>query len=225
MPERDLKLNSLSRFSKQSTRLVLEDYSSCEVPAGCGGVVLRWRNPDEPIPMVLSISSWNGKRNKIALDGEDISSSAKIPVMYGTHVLTTTITDFDPEYALLLLVGTFHEDYVRVLHLQGDTNLLSLPDGTWKYSLDPPQNENWQQPDFDDSGWNVMVEKPFGPLPNNWGGTISQWTKRQTDKGAKGLGIVTAEANHALVGEQNTLPIVSIRKRFTIGKNDMEGQP
>ena len=42
MDERELRLNSI-RFDKQSPRLTLEEHSHCEVPAGCGGVVLRWR--------------------------------------------------------------------------------------------------------------------------------------------------------------------------------------
>ncbi len=33
----DLNLNSLSRFSKKSSTMILEVYSHCEVPAGCGG--------------------------------------------------------------------------------------------------------------------------------------------------------------------------------------------
>jgi hypothetical protein len=54
MPDHKLKLNGLSRYTKQSPRLVLEEYSHCEVPAGYGGVVLRWRNPDQPLPMLVS---------------------------------------------------------------------------------------------------------------------------------------------------------------------------
>ena len=33
-----LRLNTLNRFRKHSPRLLLEEYSHCEVPAGCGGV-------------------------------------------------------------------------------------------------------------------------------------------------------------------------------------------
>jgi hypothetical protein len=41
------RLNSLDRFRKQPGRLVLEEHSHCQVPAGCGGGVLRRRNPQE----------------------------------------------------------------------------------------------------------------------------------------------------------------------------------
>lgn len=40
--DEDLRLNTLHRFAKRSPRLTLREYSHCEVPAGCGGVVLRW---------------------------------------------------------------------------------------------------------------------------------------------------------------------------------------
>jgi hypothetical protein len=113
---------------------------------------------------------------------------------------------------------------VRVLHLEGETTLLSLPDGTWKYSLEPPQDDAWQQPDFDDSSWPAMVEKPFGPLPKNWGGSVSQWTKRETERGAKGLGIDTEEEGlQSQSGQNKTLPVVFIRKPFSIMKKGSEG--
>lgn len=44
MPD-NLKLNTLDRFTKQPGLLALQESSHCEVPAGCGGVVLRWIDP------------------------------------------------------------------------------------------------------------------------------------------------------------------------------------
>ena len=44
MPDRQLRINTLSRYRGRPPRLVLEEHNHCEVPAGCGGVVLRWRN-------------------------------------------------------------------------------------------------------------------------------------------------------------------------------------
>jgi hypothetical protein len=52
----DLRINTLHALSKRSPRVVLEEHSHCEVPAGCGGVVLRWRDPAEGAPMVLSVA-------------------------------------------------------------------------------------------------------------------------------------------------------------------------
>lgn len=39
MAERELKLNSLGRYGKGGSRLVLEEHGHCEVPVGCGGAV------------------------------------------------------------------------------------------------------------------------------------------------------------------------------------------
>ena len=49
----DLRLNELQRYRKTSSRLALEVHSHCEVPAGCGGVVLRWRRPGAPVGISL----------------------------------------------------------------------------------------------------------------------------------------------------------------------------
>ena len=46
----DLRVNTLHRFAKHSPTLILHEYSSCEVPAGCGGVVMRWIAPDQDAP-------------------------------------------------------------------------------------------------------------------------------------------------------------------------------
>ena len=54
------QLNSLERFRKRSPRLLLEQYDSCEVPAGCGGVVLRWRDPHAARPVVVSAAGGTG---------------------------------------------------------------------------------------------------------------------------------------------------------------------
>src|SRR5262249_23220637 len=53
MADDNLRLNAISRYSKQSSQYVLEVHSHCEVPAGCGGLVLRWRNPHLAIPLEI----------------------------------------------------------------------------------------------------------------------------------------------------------------------------
>src|SRR5262245_40424789 len=153
MADRDLKLNSLSRYSKQSPRLVLEEYGHCEVPAGCGGAVLRCRQPDEPIPMTIRTSVGNGYRRNHRLDGADTGWLSRIPVKYGNHALTFESYEGNPAFALVMFVGQLYEDYVRILQPEGDTKIISRPDGTWKFALDQPPNDDWQQPDYDDSHW------------------------------------------------------------------------
>lgn len=220
MPEPELKLNSLSRYSKQSPRLVLEEYSNCEVPAGCGGVVLRWRKPGEPIPMLLRSFTSGAKREFVAIDGENIGASPKIPVSYGMHALTLILHEVNPQFACLLLVAKLDQNYVRILKSQGDTTVRTLPDGTWRYRLEAPQDDLWKGPGFDDSGWHFMIEKPFGGLPRNYGDDIGMWTRDLVKEGAKGLGVeperTFVNSVRATLGRETKLPAVYIRKTFEV---------
>src|SRR5574339_211352 len=52
-----LRLNTLHRFRKHSPRLLLQEYSHCEVPAGCGGVVLRWIDREGGLPVVVRVAA------------------------------------------------------------------------------------------------------------------------------------------------------------------------
>src|SRR5213075_3290995 len=83
---RDLKLNPL-RYTKQSSSLVLEQHSHCEVPAGCGGVVLRWRDPTN-IP--LEVDLYLEGKASFAIDGVPTKSSRPL-VAIGAHVLSFAV--------------------------------------------------------------------------------------------------------------------------------------
>lgn len=220
MSDHDLKLNGLSRYAKESPRLVLEEYGHCEVPAGCGGVVLRWRNPDQPIPMVVHSFSGNGVLDYQGLDGTDTRFQSKLLVSYGAHALTMIMHDVDPTFAILLLAASLDKQYARILQPQGDTTLLSLPDGTWKYTLEAPQGDAWQQADFDDRDWLPMIEKPLLKRSKIYGGDISYLTKDTLEQGAKALGIdmrlPIVQRVRALLGKGAP---VYIRKTFTLLKN------
>ena len=230
MADPNLKLNSLSRFSKQSYRLALEVHGHCEVPAGCGGVVLKWRLLEasaQPIPMRMRFFSTNGKRDPWFLDHTSTEAVSKVPVTYGKHALSLVVREFDPTYALVLMVCQLDENYVRFLQPEGDTILLSLPDDTWKFTLKPPASEVWRHPDFDDSSWQSMVEKPFAPLPGNYGGDVNYWTKDLTDQGAMGLGIDFTPSSLqrflSQFGRNPSPPAVYIRKTFAVTKRRPEG--
>ena len=223
MSDQDLKLNGLSRYAKQSPRLVLEEYSHCEVPAGCGGVVLRWRNPDQPIPMVVRFFSGNGRLDYQGLDGADMHFRPKLFVPYGAHALTFIIRDVDPKFAIVLLAAKLDEQYARILQPEGDTTLLSLPDGTWKYILEAPDGDAWQQADFDDHDWLPMTEKRINARSKQYGSDIGYWTQDKLDLGAKPLGIDMRSSLmrrvRARLGKHATLPAIYIRKTFTLQKN------
>lgn len=82
--EDDLRLNTLHRFAKQSPRLVLQEYSHCEVPAGCGGVVLRWVDPREGVPIRVALVCT--MKADVSLDGAPLPTG-RAAVAPGRHVL------------------------------------------------------------------------------------------------------------------------------------------
>jgi len=217
MPDRDLKLNSLSRFSKQSPRLVLEEYSHCEVPAGCGGVVLRWRKAQPPIPMQTRFGWGNGRMPDRKLDDQYNLFHPKLPVDYGTHVISMIATDVNPSFAIVLMVGELNADYLRILQPEGETLILSSADGSWRYTLDEPADD-WRTVEYDDSAWRPMVEKPVENLERH-----REWDSKIVDRGAIPIGIDMGEPESnffaqvkQLLSAKNTIDKLFIRKTFTI---------
>src|SRR5689334_12283743 len=136
MPDRDLKLNSLSRYAKQSPHLILEEYGHCEVPAGCGGVVLRWRNPDAGLPIPVRL--YAAGECRAYLDGAPFTEG-RPTLAFGEHLLALEISGIDPRYLVLLFSAIYEEkeqrDPVRRSRPTGErARILSAADGTWKYS-------------------------------------------------------------------------------------------
>jgi hypothetical protein len=162
MDERELKLNSLSRYAKTSPLFILEEHGHCEVPAGCGGVVLRWRNPRAGVPFTMWLETDGAA--EMYLDGTAPSSSRPL-VPFGTHVLGFEIAAYDSAYTTLMFAGLYKPDediHVQTTAPQGvaETSVLSAADGSWTYSLDEPEDDAWARPGFDDAGWQPMVEQP-----------------------------------------------------------------
>src|SRR5438445_588541 len=97
------QLNSLERFRKQPGRLVLEEHSHCEVPAGCGGVVLRWRNPRATLPLLLHL--YAPGEFTLSLDG-DTPRTGRVDVAPGRHVVGLVLPDADLAAGLFLFAAT-----------------------------------------------------------------------------------------------------------------------
>jgi hypothetical protein len=192
--DRELKLNSISRYAKGSSRLVLEEHGHCEVPAGCGGVVLRWRNQNQSLPVEMWVHT-NGER-EFFLDGAHPSSGRPL-LSYGEHVLAFRISGFDPQSGLLMFAGFYDEKemvHVELSHRIGERiYILSVVDGSWKYSLVEPFDDTWKVIEFDDSTWAAMVAKPIPEPSEKDRGWYAY--KKLTDFGAQGLGIETTGGN------------------------------
>jgi hypothetical protein len=202
------ELNSLERFRKRSERLVLEEHSHCEVPAGCGGVVLRWRTP-EGLAYRLHTTVYSPFTIACGVDGAETESTRTI-LTRGRHVLTLTITDADPTGGLFLFAAVYG-DYAPRPHLPADLGarvprLLSADDGTWKYAVDDPPPE-WTSPTFDDSAWPALVLAE--PLPEPARNSIGHWSyQRCVEMGAVCLRLPP--------GAATGLTTIDVRKTFDI---------
>src|SRR5262245_8009289 len=148
------KLNSLDRFRKQPGRLVLEAHGHCEVPAGCGGVVLRWRDPLATRPVVIHL--YVPGRTTCYLDGAAVES-AGVELAPGRHVFSVAadVTVRSAGVRMFAAAGPARppdpvEPPVRVV---------SADDGTWKFALAKPADD-WTSVAFDDSAWPALTAAP-----------------------------------------------------------------
>ncbi len=145
------RLNSLARFRKQPHRLVLEEHGHCEVPAGCGGVVLRWRNPHATLTVTLYL--YTPVEAECRLAGGALQTG-HIDLSPGRHVLTVALAGVDLEGPLLMFAAAHDpKDFQQVRPsgvVERPFQVVSKADRTWRYTLEPPP-EGWAAPDFDDS--------------------------------------------------------------------------
>ena len=203
MTEKNLKLNDLNRFSKSSRRLVLREYSNCEVPAGCGGVVFRWKAPDKTV--AFEMTALISGEFEIFIDG-NIPKSAVLMLEKGEHVLSLVISNFQSSQGFLLFMGKsgeigsfyqesrFHEEDAR-------KRVLSSPDSSWKYILSQPTDESWTDLQFNDSTWKSMISKDIPSLDEQ--DSRKYRLEHLSDQGAQSLGI-----------EEVTESSIWIRKKF-----------
>ncbi len=182
------RLNSLERFRKQPARLVLEEHSHCEVPAGCGGVVLRWRNPHATVPVTLYL--YAPVQADCRVDGAALPSG-RIDLTPGRHILTVALADVDLAGPLLMFAATFDPEK-RGQHrpagvVERPFTVASAADGTCKFTLRPPP-EGWDRQDFDDRGWPALGQVP---TPIEPGRNLPPWECRECAQlGAVCLGLV-----------------------------------
>lgn len=190
-------LNSLARFSKESDRLLLEQYAHCEVPAGCGGVVMRWRNPKQGRPVRLhtvlkgNVEAW--------INGQAYGETESL-LLPGEHLLAIHFSEIESDTGPLVVAM---QDFSEKVTREGFTKLLkSESDGSWLMSTSPPADDAWIRPDYDDSAWSAM-ERPEGFDPEKLDSSI-RWRYRWcAEEGADPLTVPTT-------GE------FWLRKRFTI---------
>ena len=136
MARRRFRLNSLSRYTKESDRLVLDSYS-----AGCGGIVLRWRDPNEGMPIRFNLAATS--MTELFLDGQPIKRATIMAP--GEHVMAIRCYPYSeghyfsgdsPRRAIAM---TFTPHYPKAIierlrflvsapALRGDTKRLRIPE-------------------------------------------------------------------------------------------------
>ena len=158
-----LRLNTLHRFRKHSPRLLLEEYSHCEVPAGCGGVVLRWVDPGMGTPAI--VRSYVQAQIALWLDGAPLDSG-RVDLRAGVHTLALELTKIvppshtrlasllrrrRPAALLLSIVRALARDHAAATPL---VLLTSQVGRAWRVTGEQPP-DGWTAPEFDDSAWPV----------------------------------------------------------------------
>jgi len=152
--DEDLRLNTLHRFAKRSPSLLLQEYSHCEVPAGCGGVVLRWLDPRGGIPVLVQLASMG--TSETWLDGTTLSSS-HVTVGAGRHVIAVHLSE----------VGTWRKGQPPILPAPFSIGVVSdamgatrdlvrtATDVRWRWSARLPPLL-WVDANFDDARWPAL---------------------------------------------------------------------
>jgi hypothetical protein len=174
----DLRLNELQRFRKASSRLALEAHTHCEVPAGCGGVVLRWTRPGAPVG--ISFSKYFARPvDDLCLDGKKLSEQ-RHEVLPGTHVVSFTI-DAPGQEGFVLMTLRLNPDIATAQR----TKTASKADGSWRATqTEPRPGDAWRLPDFDDSAYAPLVEREV-PAPEGNQKMLWEWAREE----ATGLGL------------------------------------
>jgi hypothetical protein len=155
----DKKLNSLDRFRKQSPRLVLEEHSHCELPAGCGGVVLRWRNPLAVLPVLVNF--YAPTKATLYLDGREVTQIGN-DLAPGSHVVGIELPEADLSAGLFMFAAV-HDQRVHKTLPEGVSEspfrLVSETDRTWLATTEEPDEYplKWNDLAFDDRAWLPLV--------------------------------------------------------------------
>jgi hypothetical protein len=191
--ERELRLNSLARYAKSSPMYVLEEHGHCEVPAGCGGAVLRWRNPRAGVPVRMWL--YREGDGALFLDGASLPSARPV-VSFGEHVLAFELGVADPRYTVLMFAAWYPPPPGASVDVRSSAeqdvvvSVLSAADGTWRYTARSPDGDEWMLSGFDDSRWQAMVAREDRRPPQDPKSDYGKYTFEKLGRlGAAGLGV------------------------------------
>lgn len=180
----DLNLNSIDRYRKQSKRLILEEHSHCEVPAGCGGIVLRWSRGDEGIPVEMRVSHLGEAALHCA--GE-VRGNGRFVAPFGPGVIAIHLTERDLSVDWLI-VATRHRSASWRLDQRIIPEMSTMDHQVWLATTEPPRGP-WTSLAFDDSQWTPLAASatPADELDEK-----HRW-RFYRDNGEVALGLPTAK--------------------------------
>jgi hypothetical protein len=216
-------LNSVGRFRKQSEKLVLEQYAHCEIPAGCGGVILRWRNPHAALPLIVHL--YTPVPATCFIDGNELRT-AGIDLAPGPHLAAISIERVDLSVGFLMFAAVNDSRAPQKSVPDGLTEsplkVLSAEDSTWKFTLDDPETDDWKSLSFDEQGWPTLTR--FQTPVLDWGEFGAYPCRCCDDLGSACLGIAAPSQSMwaKLVGrraEGSTIPPIGnawVRKAFEV---------
>ena len=159
MTKQDKKLNSLSRYEKRSPRFVLEEHGHCEVPAGCGGAVLRWVDARRAEPLHLRLLATGDA--SLTIDGVAPESSRPL-VEYGDHVIGVRLARSGSRPLVVMFACVRDAWKVGGGEYEGGERpafFVTTDDDTWRCTTDEPGDDSWMLPGFDDAHWRAMVPR------------------------------------------------------------------
>ncbi len=178
----ETRLNSLDRFRKVSERLILEEHGHCEIPAGCGGVVLRWQNPR--ITRMYMVHAYAPGTATFRIDGVEWSGRM-LDLAVGPHAVTVHVTQMGISSGLAMFAGVPQfSGPTRVKPDAVNDIIRSKGDGTWKATVLEPEGENWRTPGFDDSAWVPLVTLPTSKQKlgdKNWSYELEQCLENKAE--------------------------------------------
>ena len=188
-------VNDLARYEKASHSLVLESYSSCEVPAGCGGGILRWIDPAEALPLALHL--WSTGKTEVFFDGEP-TKSGRVDARKGEHVLALHLSPdlgAPPQLALALRYSDETQPKsglgpYRSRAVGHKVDVLSGRGAVIVATSVEPDGDGWKKVGFAAAGWTALAETephvPDGKKPWHLKNVLETGAVALTIKGAKG---------------------------------------
>ena len=177
----DLRLNTLHRFAKHSPRLVLHEYAHCEIPAGCGGVVMRWYDPATGAPGMVKLEAFGGD-GTLWLDGEPLASSL-VHLRAGAHVIAVHLQPEATSEAAAKAPAAAPAPRPFVLGVMYeadlDRDLISSGAARWCCTATRPP-EGWTAPGFPDAAWSEVPRPPAGYLEG-----LARWPRYAIEQAAQ----------------------------------------